>query len=237
MPPVYTYHEPVQGLPPAGRLLELWKKNWTEFGFEPVILSEKDAREHPGFSYFVERISRYPTSNPPAYERACFVRHLALANVGGGLLVDYDVICREPCFPGDIDKFPDHPVLLEPTRVPCAVLGSAKAFEDLCDVLCEFNANGEKHVSDMTIIRKTRLQSESICIEHLCSGSRIENDPGDGWKAASMIHFSNYSFSKLGWRGDKAELIERVLKTLPPISTADSVRASRGGAGASSAVD
>lgn len=211
---VHTFYERVPSLPPADRLIALWKRSWAEHGFDPVVLSLKDAQGHPGYNYFLDRIIRFPTSNPLEYERACFLRHLAMANVGGGLLCDYDVICRESAEPDDLSHLPAHPIILEPTRVPCAVLGNQQAFEDLCDILCEHQVNGQKHVSDMTIIRSTNLQAESICVEHLCSGRPIENDPGDGWKKAPLIHFSNYSFSKLGWRGDKSELIERVLATL-----------------------
>lgn len=212
---VFTYFQPVRELGPQDRLLELWKRNWTEHGFEPVILSEKDAMDHPGYDYYVSRISRFPTSNPRDYERACFMRHLAMANVGGGLLVDTDVLTNPKA--RDV-VIPEHPFFtiecLEPTRVPCAMRGNAQGFEDLCDTLCEYNANGDKHVSDMTIIRKTKINCSSMCVEHLNSGEHIENDPGDGWKKAPLIHFSTFSFSKLGWRGNKAEMIQKVLATL-----------------------
>lgn len=213
MPIVHTFYMPVPGMPQPGRLLALWAKSWQDGGFVTRILTEADARAHPGYEYFNDRVKRFPTSNPPEYERACFIRHLAMANIEGGLLVDADCILRSKDDPEG--PLPSHPVFLEPTRVPCAVMGTGEAFEAICDVLCEYDPGTEGHVSDMTILRKTNWQAESSCIEHGCSGRPIENDPGDGWKTAPIIHFSNYSFQKLGWKGDKADLIQRVLHTLP----------------------
>lgn len=214
MPVVYSYYQPVPGLPVPGRLLALWAKSWQDKGWTPKVLNEEHARSHPGFEYFEKRISRFPTINNRAYERACFLRHLAMANIGGGLIVDYDVLLMSTEDPGQFGKLPPRPVIFEPTRVPCAVLGDGNAFEELCDILCEYEPKHEQHVSDMTIVRKTNLQAESYCVEHLCSGRPIPDDLGDGWKKAPMIHFSGYSFKKLGWGGDKADMIQRVLHSL-----------------------
>ena len=213
-PTVYTYFQPVCGMAHPQSLLNLWRESWESKGWTCVILSEQDARTHPGYSYFNDRISRFPTSNPRDYERACFLRHLAMANIGGGLLVDYDCILRTAELPEDPFELPNQPVILEPTKVPCAVLGTAGAYEDLCDILAEYDATGERHVSDMTIIRKQPFQWMRACIEHLCSGEPIQDHPGDGWKKADIIHFSTFSFSKLGWKGSKAQMIQRVLATL-----------------------
>jgi hypothetical protein len=216
---VYTYHEPVPGMANPSRLLNLWQKTWNEMGYATQILSERDAYSHPGYAYYNERISRFPSVNPRGYDRACFIRHLAMANTEGKecrILLDYDVVNRD-LTPSDASFLWHHQPCLticEPTRVPCCVLGRPEDFEGLCDILCEYDPKGERHVSDMTIIRRTNLPCGNACVEHLNSGQPIVDHPGDGWKKAPMIHFSNYSFQKLGWTGDKAELIQRALATL-----------------------
>jgi len=197
-------------------LLNLWARSWEKAGYETALLHEKDAKDHPGYKYFEERVSKFPTVNPPAYERACYMRHMAMANVPGAtLLVDYDVI---PNPRGKPYKFPlpSGIICLEPTRVPCAMFGTQSGFEDICDFLADYDASHQRHVSDMTILRKTALPiaTPPLCVEHLCSGRNIENDPGQGWRDAPFIHFSTFSFSKLGWQGSKADLIERVLRSL-----------------------
>lgn len=219
MATVFTYHEDVPGRPYPKKLLALWKHSWESRGWETKILSEKDAKDHPGYKAFSDRISRYPTVNPPGYERACYMRHLAMGmQEGGGLMTDYDVILRSEAKLGEgLSAYlcPRFPVILEPTRVPCAVLGDDEAWADLADIIFQYQFHsGENHVSDMTILRKTGIQTERSCIEHLCSGESIQDHLGDGWKTAPMIHFSTFSFSKLGWKGDKADLIQRVLATL-----------------------
>jgi hypothetical protein len=217
-PRVHTYFQPVPQLPSADKLIALWKWHWTEHGFEPVVLSEQDAKDHPGYDHFVERIRRFPTSNPKAYEMACFLRHLAMANVGGGTVLDLDVFpnprrsSRSYLHNMRVYSGPKF-IFMEPTRVPCAIMATAEGYEDFCDILCEYQGT-EPHISDMIIARKTKLPVANICVEHLDSGRPIENDPGDGWKDAPLVHFSNYSFQKLGWKGDKADCIERVLKSL-----------------------
>lgn len=220
---VYTYFEQVSRMVPPTKLLKLWGETWIDHGWEPVVLSECDAKLHPAYDLYLAQIGKFPSSNPPGYERACYMRHLAMAYVldpgeAPAVLVDYDVINRG--FPTDhnVGTTPGSVTLLEPTRVPCAILGDYFAFEELVDVIFNYVPSpGETHVSDMTIIRKTDLPRTNHCVEHLDSGHQIVDDPGDGWKTAPLLHFSNFSFSKLGWRGDKADLIQRVLATLPPL--------------------
>lgn len=216
---VSTYFEPVPNMARPTRLLDLWRESWELKGWETRILSEADAKSHPGYKLYSDRISRYPTVNNPAYERACYMRWLAMANIPYEeymLLTDYDVINRN--YPPDcahLDYTDGGPVILEPTRVPCAVLGSADDFGDICDIIHGYQPSaGQRHVSDMTILRQSKIATMAQCVEHLCSGRSIENDLGDGWKTALLIHFSNYSFQKLGWKGDKADLIRKVLATL-----------------------
>lgn len=223
MSTVYTYFEPVLGMANPSRLLELWRDSWEKFGWEVVVLSERDAKDHPAFDLYLAQIGKFPSSNPPGYERACYMRHLAMAYVldpgeAPAVLADYDVINRGFLPDHKVGTTPGIVTLLEPTRVPCAILGDYFAFEELVDVIFNYvPAPGENHVSDMTIIRKTDLPRTNHCVEHLDSGHQIVDDPGDGWKTAPLVHFSNFSFSKLGWRGDKADLIQRVLATLPPL--------------------
>lgn len=214
---VHTYFQPVTGLHYPKKLLDLWKESWESKGWTTKILSETDAMGHPGYKAFSDRISRYPTINKPGYERACYMRHMAMANIGGGILVDYDVINREAPPPKPIPGFPGLPskiACLEPTKVPCVLIGDGDAFGDVCDAIYSYDPKGEKHVSDMTILRQSNMHTSGDCVEHLCSGQPIVDHLGDGWKTAPMIHFSGFSFKKLGWTGDKADMIRRVLATL-----------------------
>lgn len=74
------------------RLEILWRRRWSDIDIEPVVLNEHIARQHPFFAEFNDVVSRLPSNNPAAYERACWLRWLALAVVGGGWMSDFDVM-------------------------------------------------------------------------------------------------------------------------------------------------
>ena len=57
-------------------LIKMWKRNWESNGWRTAVLTEADARRHPLFAEY-DRIFSGPkmrTTNPPFYERACFLR-------------------------------------------------------------------------------------------------------------------------------------------------------------------
>ena len=86
---VYTFYDPITegGYAQKSReelpLLRVWKKTWRERGWDPVVLSTRDAERHPRFEEYRRRFASLPTgTNPPQYEMACFVRWLAMTHVG-----------------------------------------------------------------------------------------------------------------------------------------------------------
>lgn len=95
----YCYYTPV-GLyddESQRNLIDVWSRSWRKSGYEPIVLNEGDAMQHPLYNRFNENISKLPSEYGPLYDRACFMRWLAMAwqadgNYGGGLLLDYDVI-------------------------------------------------------------------------------------------------------------------------------------------------
>lgn len=214
---VYTYFEPVAGLQNPGRLLALWAKSWQERGFTPKVLTENDARSHPAYDVFNRKVTRFPTVNPKDYERACFLRHLAVANVAPKgdqvLLTDYDVLWN-PRYDGTVNwdfGFGKYPEVLEATGVPCALMGDNETFENLCDLFYDYEPGIRNHVSDMTIVREQCWLWYAVCVEYLLSGSKVANEIGEGWRNAALIHFSGGSFKKLGWSGNKADMVLRAL--------------------------
>ena len=69
-------------------LLEEWKRAWSEAGFEPRVLTLEDARTHPQFipiDYAMEHTWL------DGYNKMCIWRWVAMSNVGGGWMTDYDV--------------------------------------------------------------------------------------------------------------------------------------------------
>jgi hypothetical protein len=213
--PVYTYYQPLKSIPAPVSLLDLCRESWKKRGFELKILNESDAWEHPGYAEYNRKICALPSINPPGYDRACFMRWMAMAHVGGGLMIDYDVV--NYAFTGMGECWPEL-VFLEPSKVPCAVMGTDKGFKMLCCLLGDYTpraedrVNGRQHVSDMTIIRQMAdFPASDFCIEYGCSGQPIRDHLGEGWRAAPMVHFSTGSIHRGGYgRMAKHEAIQKI---------------------------
>src|SRR5574343_993366 len=116
---VFTYFNPVPEMDVSTehKLIVLWQHAWRMSGYEPVILTHLHADAHPQWAEVDELVRSFPTVNPVDYELACWHRWLALAQVGGGLMVDYDVIPRAV----DADmlcSIPDDVAVLDAGGVP-----------------------------------------------------------------------------------------------------------------------
>jgi hypothetical protein len=91
---VYTYFQQVDKLKLGKKpwhLVEYWVSHWKSRGWEPAVLTIEDAKKHPYFPEYFKWIKKVKTVNPFEYEAACFLRHLAMSVVGGGLMTDTDV--------------------------------------------------------------------------------------------------------------------------------------------------
>lgn len=68
-------------------LLDYWKQSWTEAGWEPRVLSRKDAERHPQFDEYYKQLMELRLDE---FGNILFLRYLAMANEGGWM-ADYDV--------------------------------------------------------------------------------------------------------------------------------------------------
>lgn len=171
---VYTFFQAFGPLPESEKqkaLLEFWKGDWELKGWKPTILGEDDARSHGFFAEYYGEIKKIKTSNLHAYEKACLLRHLAMSARGGGLLVDYDVFNLD-FRPEDLPPIPG-PLILG-LGVPCAVWGSAAAFEMLCKSMAP---HCEGFSSDMHIIQHLKVPGVYTCREYPDSSGKMIHFP------------------------------------------------------------
>lgn len=194
---IYTYWQPVPELNMIDefRLLLLWRENWIANGFSPVVLNEYVAQQHPYFEEYNAIVSQFPTVNPVAYERACFLRHLAMAQAGGGFLCDYDVMCRQPIefVHEDIDRLNIYQKGANGTMVPCLVSGCESSYVKLCRYFAshiftpEDNEAGKPHISDQNALQKiiATHPEDFNCLNEVVG----YGEPG--WEKAAFVHFSN----------------------------------------------
>jgi len=138
-------------------MLALWQEEWTAAGFETHILTLKDAYSHPRFAEFEEQLQNIPLNVPTKiYNQMCFIRHLAMANVGGGYMSDYDVLPMTPKPMNQEDEHSDdwlsnfsmnddiqvYSVTARGGGIPCLMSGSGSKWETLAFRLID---NGLNH--------------------------------------------------------------------------------------------
>lgn len=162
--PIYTYYSAhIVHDDEAQQQLRHWRMVWRKAGFVPKVLSVKDAETHPQYEMLRKKFWDLPTTNTKTYEMPCFLRHVAMAAAGGGLMVDYDVLPVR--LSPELFHDPDYSWLVggEFTvgqwNVPSFVVASAEEYLRVATLIAnspwrEFPthfsiADGTPHVSDM----------------------------------------------------------------------------------------
>jgi hypothetical protein len=194
---VYTYYMPVLHLwseESQRRLIEVWRRSWAKQGWNPIVLSEGDAAQHPRYAEFKKKFWELPTEYGHDYEGACFMRWVATANCGGGMMTDYDVINynfapREPK-PDKMVIFsePDTALFMGAIHAPKAL------FEQMCQNFLDWqpdqrdwNAHANLfHCSDLTYLQQVMLFKNRPALPWLVKEPGCSEYPNMG---GSMVHF------------------------------------------------
>jgi hypothetical protein len=117
------------------------------------------------------------------------MRWLAMANIGGGVMIDYDVINNT--FQEDINFFDFTELTIYQGHVPCVVSGRS---EDYFNMLKSFMVlkpidihliNNKEHTSDMIMLSNRKTDYKSLNL--------VANYP----KIGKLIHFSSSSCNTL----------------------------------------
>lgn len=162
----YTYFEDLDGINKWNNysqkdLIEICKKSWEKNGWKIMVIGEKDACDHPLFNLYKSTVLSFPTANAYGYDYHCYIRWLAMANLGGGIMIDYDVVNLGI---NDIDFFKFDELTIYQGHVPCVVSGTSQHYLEFVKFVIDNkkfiadNAdiwNGEPHTSDMIILSKT----------------------------------------------------------------------------------
>lgn len=185
---IYCYHShvPQLSIEDETRLIMLWRDRWAAAGFEPVVLNEFIARQNPLFEHLQGRFDRgeLPSINPAYYDNACYLRYLAMAEVGGGIMSDYDVMPYGWQFRGE--KFTKTLTTYQ-GGCPCLVSGTKGAYLLAVKAFLEYQltANdhheGKPHISDMHILQSGAIPHEA---KH-----EVKDFGKEGWETAKAVHF------------------------------------------------
>jgi hypothetical protein len=181
---VFCFYDRVVNLQDARELIALWSATWRSFGWEAQVLGMSDAKAHPMYALFRDKISHFYSRNVGNYDQLCWLRWLAFDFHGGGLMTDYDVINR--CLiPQDIE--PELPVIHEATRVPCCVSADAAGARTIVTRIMATNPIGQRiHFSDMNFFQAQDFPHTETCLEFGHAG----------WEEAKCVHFSRHAVHK-----------------------------------------
>lgn len=210
---LYTYYSNVPGISPfdSTKLINLFIERWREVGFDPFVLTEWHARKHPLYEQFNAVVSKFPSVNSFEYERACWIRWLALSAMGGGYMADYDV------FPVRVNKIEEigdtymnlpHHTTEDLTSVqiyqgacccPSMVYASVNGINKLCQLFMtgkygRKDQGGREHWSDMYAIEQLVLENHPIIQRH----NTVVGYGDAGWEKSPAVHFSNGSMQPKG---------------------------------------
>jgi hypothetical protein len=185
------------------KLLCLWREHWSQRGCDPFVLNEWQASKHVFYGEFLDRISKLPTVNSPHYERFCFVRWLALAQVGGGMMTDFDVFSRDLSgmwqgAPANVNKL--HIGQMR-NVCPSLVYATAEVALRLCKEFAtgkygRREHDGKIHQSDMLAIEDlVTVGADWIELHDVVR----DFQGSEGWENAPLLHFSNGSMSPKGF--------------------------------------
>ncbi|XP_071814838.1 uncharacterized protein [Apostichopus japonicus] len=162
---MYTYFQRLENTKDVDVLLQnitlnTWRAAWKAAGWKTRILTEADALSHPEYELLRKKFETFPSVNEGDYEISCFMRYIAMANIGGGWMTDFDVIpirfpaCTEELYHGSFTIYQKH--------IPGMVSASPSEYMRIVRLMADiqwqgddhFTFNGRPHVSDMHCILK-----------------------------------------------------------------------------------
>lgn len=193
---VYAYFEAVDGLPLNNLMVKMWVKSWSDRGWNPVVLSEKDAKVHPLYDKFSNALRAFPSVNTPGFDYHAFMRWLAVPTLGGYVSTEPDVLnysLTPDMVKPWIEKAEEDNILQCHSPVPAFLCGTPLAYENVCKqiidhvVTSEDSYEGRPHLSDQDF--SARYCEDKTVKFYRDSPISSEVFQGDKWKTAPTVHF------------------------------------------------
>ena len=189
---IYTFY---QNLNPQKEqenlwLLDVWKRSWSYYGWNPIILTLDDAKLYPRYETFYNKCYTYPTINHKDYEMACYLRWLTMFDKQGWV-TDFDVI-NYGFVPVDYDN---EIVSLTGSMGGSTIFGTNTFYQHVIDVIMNYKFNEQNdvitmydktlvHVSDLTIMSRCLTPTKVFLLE-----SRYGLD---GYENSQLVHYANH---------------------------------------------
>jgi len=209
---IFTYYDDI-GFDNQNRILDLWKKNWSSFGFNPVVLSNRDAQKHQYFKEFCQEIrsiyKRIKGENISKYDFCCHLRWLAYAAQKNApfLVSDYDVFNSGFSFEL-FDKYESSTINFLNNQCPCIAYGSPPAFEMFAKDIIKIS---QDNVENIKKISKDPYHDQ----EFISCNYTILKDKYTFSQIKNIIHYSHheaYKISEMAVEEIRIHLITRDFK-------------------------
>jgi hypothetical protein len=148
-------------------LINICAKSWKKNGWKLVVLNYDVARSHDFYSTYSEVVKQLPSINLRLYDYHCYMRWLAMSKVGGGVMIDYDVVNLSLT---DDSIFQQKTLTVFQGFVPCVVSGSEEQYLEMCKTFCQLkdnkncliNFNNKPHTSDMIMLSNMKDQFNKV---------------------------------------------------------------------------
>lgn len=138
------------------QILKAWEEAWSSLGYIPKILTMEDARRNPEFEVYSRTLdSSVALGSNVNYDKACFLRWIAMSTTDGGMFSDFDVIPLTSPHPEDLVS-PERFTLYQ-GKVPSLMRGTKEQWNTITQEILK-EALDEKnkeilHYSDMFGLR------------------------------------------------------------------------------------
>lgn len=189
---VYTYHQPLPnsryGHDSENELIQLWSESWSKRGWDPVVLDERTAYNNIHFPAWSKIFQDMPRIDREIqWQLSCLYRWIALEEVGGGLMVDYDVInysfSPEAILGLDLNDmfiFADTP----PGIFMGTVFGNRFRYRDMIEIFLKQKTDTSMRVGDLNLILRVYKNLDWL---HIVSG--CANYEWPTWETAPLVHY------------------------------------------------
>jgi hypothetical protein len=189
---VFAYRRKITGIDSqeVDEQIENWRKGWLSAGWNPIVLGERVATQHPQYMEVMARVASFPTTGNIEHVNAKFERWLALAVQGGGLLTEFDVLPRMDFSPDKLQTGSGVQWLSGASSSALLAYADMAGFEAfLASLMAYAPAADAKAVSDTTILENG--------FDGLSKPLDIVQDYGaNGWRNAKCVHFHAKAVNK-----------------------------------------
>lgn len=201
---VFTYEHQRPNNPAISSIYGMWADGWRSRGWNPVKLTLRDAAREPRYAEVMKVINRMQFFGSPIEEIARLVRWVALESVGGGLMVDPDVL------PTTLNPsgFKRTPALLssEKNSGILAAYFDRKSLGVFLDSLKKFPIEDDVRLAS----------AELLVLKH--SGAlkkttqKVAISGSEGWRSSPMVSFNQFEMQRIGIAGMSTRAMEKFLR-------------------------